>query len=771
MPLTIDPSKDSGRVRLKSEQKLPMIDETLQFSETETVAWLHDELVRPLVRLCVVVGVVWYMYLGLVLEVVDLRQWSSALVLVLTGVLAWRLQKRPRLASMLLVVGTGAAVLAAAWALQDERVLLLLALPVGLCGLLFHPYAGVVAGVVAGAALLPLGMLGVPAALAVFAMAGVVWLATVPQRMLMRWAVRSSLRAEAQTAEAREHRGELVRLVKQLNAANQQLNAMMVELERARSAANEARRLKAEFAANISHELRTPLNLIIGFSDMMVLAPESYGAPLPEAYREDLQTIYRNAKHLSALVDDVLDLSQIEAGRMGLVKAPLHLAEVVQEAMNTVAALYANRGLTLRADLPQTLPVVEADRTRLRQVLLNLLGNAVRFTRQGGVTITASADEQMVTVCVTDTGPGIPAEKLPHLFQEFSQIDGTIHYQSSSGLGLAISKQFIELHGGTMGAQSVEGEGTTFSFTLPQRTELALSSSPPGWETWVRLRNRGERVVAVLAPNPAVVRLFARYLDAYRVIAVSNVEDAWQLATRQVIHALIAVAPAGERSWPLLRNMRESLPNLPVIVCTLRGGSPELNGSAALPDATTYLSKPVSQEDLLRALAALDDAPLGDRSRAAPYGDRGDASAKRTLLIVDDEPEIVRLLTRMVEAAPDPYHVVRAANGREALALLQKVRPHALVLDLLMPEIDGYTVLEHVRADAQLCNVPVIVISAKGRVEETVTAGLVGISRRDGLSLGETMRCLKANLDALQPPPQPGAPQSPSTGSTAAPAA
>jgi len=734
-----------------------MSDATLQHLAPETVDWLHREMIRGVALCCIGVGVGWYAILGLVFEVVNLREWSSALILIATGLVVWRLQTHLRLAALLQIGGIAIAIGVAAWAWQDETLFALLTLPIGLSGLLLHRYVAVVLALVAGLWLLPMGSLLIANLLITV---GLVWLAMIPQNRLVHWASQSYLVAKGQTAEAREHRGELVSMVKQVNAANQQLNLMAIELERARSAANEARRLKAEFAANISHELRTPLNLIIGFSEMMARSPRGYSQPLPDDYRDDIQTIYRNAQHLSSLVDDVLDLSQIEAGRMGLVQVPLSLATVIQEAIDTVAALYTSKGLTLRADLPSSLPIVEADRTRIRQVMLNLLSNAVRFTEQGGVTITADNDEEWVTVSVTDTGTGIPMDKLPQLFQEFSQLDGMIHYHASSGLGLAISKQFIELHGGHIHVQSVEGEGTTISFSLPQQRSLPLGKTTPSWETWVRLRRGGERTVAILAPNATTAHLFERYLDTYRVITVASKEDAWQLASRQAIQALVLVASAGEQSWPLLRELRDSLPNLPLLLCTLRGGTPELTSTTAALGATAYLAKPVSQDDFLQVLATVDatthEANLVERTPGEHTGDS--QRGERTLLIVDDEADVVRMLTRMVETAASHYQIINAYDGHTALRLIKEKRPDVIVLDLLMPEVDGYTILDYLRESEAHRDIPVIVISAKGRVDETVRAGLVGISRRDGLSLAETMRCFKATLDALQLPDSSAAP-------------
>lgn len=705
---------------------------------------LRVSALQRLLRAAVVLGILWYAYVGVVLDSIDLRLWSGPLLLVLVGFLTQQMLAAAGYvpAALLLVVGAVATVLVTTWATGSYTILLLLALPAGMAGLLLGTRASMVFAACATVVLAALlGSPGWGASVArvapltiisIWLTTLLIWVAVYPLRMAADWAWASFEQARIKTEQARTDRAQLARVLKELDTANQRLQSMTTELERARRAAVEARRLKAEFAANISHELRTPLNLIIGFSEMMTLAPETYGAPLPPAYRGDVHAIFRNARHLADLVDDVLDLSQLEAGRMGLLRAPIAAAEIVQEAVDTVASLFQRKQLELKLELDPDLPEVEADRTRIRQVLINLLNNAARFTEQGRVTLTAQATSQEVVFTVADTGPGIAPEMLPHVFQEFSWLNQRVRDQhGGSGLGMAVSKRFVELHGGHMGVTSTVGEGTTFSFALPLREELGIKWQPPSWETWVRLapgEGRRKKTLALLAPDDARAHLFARYLEEYEVVPVPDRAAVWQLAGRALVHAVLVVADAGEAGWMALRTAREGLPHVPVLVCTLRS-----HMTARRPSqATVYLTKPVSQA---RFLAVLDQLP---------------ASVRR-LLIVDDEPEVVRLLSRMAQRAGRSFEIARAYSGARALELIAQQPPDAVVLDLLMPEVDGYTVLEQLRSRAETHDLPVIVVTARGREEEKITAGLVGLTQHEGFTIGETMRCLKVSLDALLP--------------------
>jgi len=560
-------------------------------------------------------------------------------------------------------------------------------------------------------------------------MATLLWVALYPLRTTFEWAWHSYEREREQTEAARTHRAELARALANLDIAYRRLETMNIELERARQAAVEARRLKAEFAANISHELRTPLNLIIGFSEMMILSPQSYdNQPLPPAYRGDVQSIYRNAKHLSQLIDDVLDLSQIEAARMGLVKEPISLAQIIEEATTTVAQLFKSKHLSLNVQVPAGLPTIDVDRTRVRQVLINLLNNAARFTDQGGVTVSAEQKDEEIVVAVADTGIGIPAEDLNKVFEEFRQLDGSIRRRAGgSGLGLAISRRLVELHGGRIWVQSQVGQGTTFYFALPFRHETTALHVGHDWELAPHVGTPlvQRQSLFVVTNEARTASLFRRYLDDYKVVPVATMSEALRRAEEEQVYAIVNALPVGSLGWIDPKNVQDSRCNVPVIAVAMRGHGFGPKDLAVV----SYLTKPVLQEQVVSVLHGLGDV--------------------RHLLIVDDDHDTVRLLSRMARLAGPQYRVSKAFDGAQALEMMYKRKPDAVILDLLMPGVDGYTVLERMRSSSQLRDIPVVVVTARGREQEAITVDALGLTRPDGFALGEAISCLKAALGAL----------------------
>ena len=314
-------------------------------------------------------------------------------------------------------------------------------------------------------------------AIAMGALAGLLgWASSHALFTVTHWSIYSLHQARENMEAAREHRAQLARVVKDLDQAYSRLGRTNASLVAAWRAAEEAERFKAEFVTNVSHELRTPLNLIVGFSEMMLTAPESYdGVQIPGPYRSDLNVIHHNAQHLLALVDDVLDLARIEAGRLGLVKEETDLATLVAEATGMVHDYIAAKGLALHIRVAPDLPRIWLDRLRIRQVLLNLLVNAARFTERGSITLEVRREGQEVITWVTDTGRGIPEHDLPKIFQEFrshrsTRVDVAQRYR----LWLPISKRFIELHHGRMGVESTYLQGEYLlvrAAFAPHRTE------------------------------------------------------------------------------------------------------------------------------------------------------------------------------------------------------------------------------------------------------------------------------------------------------------
>jgi signal transduction histidine kinase/CheY-like chemotaxis protein len=711
------------------------------FPHLQDWEWLQASALRQVAVATLALGWIWWL---VVLPSEDMRTWAAPLALIATGTVSWylgsRLPYRYAVWCFLLALTTSLAVVVGTH--PEAPALVLLALVAGAGGLLISPTLGlVVAGlsavVLAFAALrgaLPGNLAATSAGLTV-AVALLARAANQPLRSLLHWSWHSYEQAAAKTEEVMQQRGELQRTLLALNLAYDRMEKMSAELDRARLAAVEARRLKAEFAANVSHELRTPLNLIVGFSEMMFLAPQTYGGvALPAQYRGDMEAIYRSAKHLSQLIDDVLDLSQVEVGRMGLVKEPVLLVDVVQEAINTVGSLFERKGLLLQVEIPSALPPVMVDRTRIRQVLMNLLHNASRFTDQGRVIIKVRQVDQVQTVAVEDTGVGIAPADIPKIFEEFRQLDGSARRrQGGSGLGLAICRRFVELHGGRIWVESrgVPGEGSTFYFSLPPEEGPVIGALPAAWETGTRFAgHHGGRTVIVIDREGRDRRIFERFLVGYHVLTATTEFEAQAMGARELVQACVVIEDSTPGSVSLPLPLLEGFGDVPLIYCRIKR---EQRSDANL-DVAAYMVKPILRE---RFLAVLRDFGPGCRN----------------ILLADDEPEVIRMLTRMIRSDSPRYTIRHAYDGLEAWQTLQSYRPDVIFLDLMMPRMDGYALLQKIRGEPRLRDIPVVLVTAGASDRESMTADLVALTRQADLSVGELMRYLQAGIDALRPPP------------------
>jgi signal transduction histidine kinase/CheY-like chemotaxis protein len=527
--------------------------------------------------------------------------------------------------------------------------------------------------------------------------------------------------------EAREHRHELARLAKALKEAKEDLERANVQLRYAWHAAEDARRLKAQFAANVSHELRTPLNLIVGFSEMMSLVPQAYGSTLPPEYRADMRTLYRNAKHLQSLINDVLDISQIEAGQMAVVKEETDLREIILEAASLIRDLIESRGLTLKVVVPDYCPTLWLDRTRIRQVILNLLSNASHFTETGSITLVVSLEDASVRVSVSDTGIGIRAEDLGRVFEEFYQAENSLSKkQGTSGLGLALSKHFVELHGGRIWAESegVPGKGSTFSFVLPIVNRSSM------WDLTLHTPagTSDSRYFVVMDTDPAVRALFERHTKTHRSIGAQTLEETVRLV--RAVHPTAVIIDSADLQPQTLDAVRAADCQVPIVTCALPSGRRMMQRY----NVADYLIKPVSFNALLDALEQFR-LPIHD------------------VLMIDDDPDFVQMFSRMLHAVRRSYQVWEAYSGQEGLAVMEQHRPDIVVLDLLMPDVDGFTVIQHMKGNAALADIPVVVVSARGMVDAITpsTEGKMNILKPDGFNPIELVRCIEGALDAFSP--------------------
>jgi PAS domain S-box-containing protein len=524
-------------------------------------------------------------------------------------------------------------------------------------------------------------------------------------------------------------------------AAEEALREARDQAETAREAAEQGTRAKSAFLANMSHELRTPMNAIIGYSEML---EEELTEEGQEDFLPDLRKIQSAGKHLLALINDILDLSKIEAGRMDLYLERFDLGEMLRETAATVAPLMSGRGIEFRTDISPDVGVVRADLTKLRQSLFNLLSNAAKFTHDGAVTLTAErfqrdADD-WIRLSVEDTGIGIAPEKLETVFEEFTQADtSTTREYGGTGLGLAISRRFCRMMGGDIVAGSTPGRGSRFTIELPARVdalEAARASLPPdaAKEASASAGDEGP-LVLVIEDDPDARELIARHLSGagYRVATAAAGDEGLALAARLTPAVItLDVMMPGMDGWSVLRRLKadEALGKIPVVMVTMVG---ERAVGHAL-GASDYLQKPVARETLLGSVERL----VGG----------GDAH----VLIVEDDGDTRALLRRALEQAG--MHVEEAADGREGLDRVRACLPDLVLLDLMMPEIDGFEFLRRLRSNSATESVPVIVLTAKALTEaetrELEAATLEVLSKHNADDRGvaeEIRRVLGASRD------------------------
>jgi signal transduction histidine kinase/CheY-like chemotaxis protein len=569
------------------------------------------------------------------------------------------------------------------------------------------------------------------------------WGVTRTLLTVTQWSLFSMERVRAEMETARDRQVELKQVQEDLLQANQELARLSDRLKAMRHVAEEARRAKEEFVANVSHELRTPLNMIIGFSEMIAQSPGIYGARLPAALLADITAIQRNSQHLAKLVDDVLDLSQIEAGRMALSKEWVSLPAIVDGAVQAVRALFESKGLSLQVEISHGLPPVYCDGTRIRQVVINLLSNAGRFTERGKVRVRVWPENDVVVVSVNDTGPGIAPEDQERLFIPFQQVDSSIRRQhDGSGLGLSISKRFVEMHGGKMWIESELGEGTTIIFRLPLDTPPpAISPSGdvvrrviPSWEYRVRTR-RSRAPIPTVVPRFVVLeegqtlhRMLSRYADDIEVVSVQNVEEAVRELSRSPARACVVNTPSSEEVLALTDQLTNSSYDTPVVSCWVPG----VDEAARRLGVTDYLVKPITRERLLFTLSSLGENV-------------------ETVLVVDDEPEVLQLFTRMLSTAQRGYRILQAKSGHLALDLLRERRPDVVLLDLTMPGMDGFQVLREKSQDPAIREIPVIVVSSRDPIGEPVVSHTLTVMHGGGLSVPVLMDCIQAVSEIVAP--------------------
>jgi PAS domain S-box-containing protein len=447
-------------------------------------------------------------------------------------------------------------------------------------------------------------------------------------------------------------------------------------------------RLKSQFLANMSHELRTPLNSIIGFSRVII---KGIDGPVTELQQQDLTAIYNSGQHLLGLINDVLDLSKIEAGKMELAFDEVNIADVTSSVLSTMSGLIKDKPIQMKRIIEPNLPTVRADAIRVRQVMINLLSNASKFTDEGDILVEVGlkpgpTGRNELRVSVTDSGPGIAKQDQTKLFQAFSQVDDSpTRKTGGTGLGLSICQHIINMHGGRIWVDSDLGKGSTFHFTLPLFRKEKEGESTSG----------GNKVILAIDDDPQVIGLYERYLhpQGYQVVPLSDPSRAVERVKQLKPFAVtLDIMMPGVDGWQVLDSLKgdPDTRNIPVIVCSI---IEDLEKGFNL-GATDYLVKPILEDDLVNAL---------DRLNA-------DGSI-RDVLVIDDNPDDLRLIGKIL-TDDGRYKAMLAEGGRMGWDIISSGKPpHAVILDLFMPEVDGFKILENMQASQKLHDIPVIVIS------------------------------------------------------------
>lgn len=506
------------------------------------------------------------------------------------------------------------------------------------------------------------------------------------------------------------------------------------EATEGRRLAEEANELKSRFLSTVSHELRAPLNLIVGLSGILLQESDESHTPLPEPYRRDVEQISANAQYLGGLLGDVLDLASSDAGQLRLAKEFVDLGKTLSLVAETGRCQAYERGLAWQADLPESGPWIWGDPTRLRQVVLNLVNNAIKFTTRGQVRLEVDVDAGSVTVAVHDTGLGIPTEEQDAIFDEFQRSERSLARGFGGlGLGLAICKRLVGMHGGTIGVQSSgqEGAGSTFYFTLPTVQPPAAQAQMSAVPTSTR------ESVLVLTNRRGGGQRLQEYLDERGFEAKAAFMDETPGWLSQVVMSppgaiVVDVGTAPHQGWHVLRAIKghPETQDLPVLFCAL----PPQGGSILAFD---YLTKPIDVADLTRALDQywLVSATEHDVKR---------------ILVVDDDPATLEMHTRMVQAHSHSHRVLTARNGLEALDILQQEEIDLVVLDLMMPELDGFGVLESMREREATREIPVIVLTGHVLTEKEMARlnrGVATVMSKGLFSLEETLARIDTALE------------------------
>lgn len=500
-------------------------------------------------------------------------------------------------------------------------------------------------------------------------------------------------RLELQSEELIEQSQELKEQSEELKITSDNLQEQNIELELQRKEVEEANRLKSEFLSNMSHELRTPLNSINALSKVLLLQSSE---KLDKEENKYLEIIERNGKRLLTLINDILDLSKVESGKMELNLSNFNLRKAIKFSVGNLKPLANEKNLAINIKTDSDIEI-ESDEGRLHQVLTNIIGNAIKFTEKGEINIFFEEKDGITTIKVQDTGVGIKKEALPYIFNEFRQADGTTSRKyEGTGLGLAIANKIVNSLNGNITCDSSEGVGSIFTITLPTFWDLASKRK--------KIRSpepriiEGKKSILVVDDDHSFIEDLSDqlYKQGYNVIQASSGKEALELAIKYIPYAItLDIVMPEMDGWEVLQNLKANriTSQIPVIIIS---NSDESDTSVAL-GAVGYIQKPVDREELIGEMQKIK------------------YNAKSILLVDDNEVDILHTKNMI---GTDQYEITSCNTGEECLTILDKQTPDLLILDLMMPGMNGFQILNEIRNREHLKKLPVIIVTAKDLTNE-----------------------------------------------------